>query len=48
MGIGDVERALFDEGDDEWVEQMLEDDELSSVEAGFMKGYREAERELFE
>lgn len=48
MEAGDFKTAFFDEEDDEWVEQLLEDDELSEWEAGFMKGYREAEREGFE
>lgn len=43
-----METTDFDEEDDEWVEQLLEDDELSEREAGFMKGYREAENEGFE
>ncbi len=34
--------------EEELVEQMLEDDEIDSGEAGFMKGYREAESEEFE
>ena len=48
MGTNDFEVANFDEEDDDWVEQLLEDDELSEWEAGFMKGYREAENEGFE
>lgn len=48
METGDFKTAFFDEEDDEWVEQMLEDDELSEWEAGFMKGYREAGNEGFD
>ena len=48
MDTSDFGAANPEEGDDDWVEQMLEDDEVSDVEAGFMKGYREAENEGFE
>lgn len=48
METTDFEAARSDDDDDEWVEQLLEDDELSEWEAGFMKGYREAENEGFE
>ena len=48
MEASDFDATHFDEGDDEWVEQMLEDDELTEWEAGFMKGYREAGEEGFE
>jgi len=34
--------------DDNWYEQLLEDDEISSVEAAFIEGYREAEEEGFD
>lgn len=40
--------AGYLEEDEEWVEQLLEDDELSEWEAGFINGYRQAEREGFE
>lgn len=44
-----MHQETYDEEEgDEWVEQLLEDDELSEWEAGFMKGYREAEGEGFE
>ena len=43
-----MHQETYDEEGDEWVEQLLEDDELSEREAGFMKGYREAENEGFE
>ena len=48
METSDFDMAHFDEDDEEWVEQLLEDDELSEWEAGFMKGYREAGNEGFE
>ena len=38
----------YDEEDNEWVEDLLEDDELRSSEAAFMLGYEEAEEEGFE
>ena len=37
-----------DDEDNEWVEDLLEDDELSSSEAAFMLGYEKAEEESFE
>lgn len=48
METSDFEAAYFEEDGEEWVEQLLEDDELSEWEAGFMTGYREAEKEGFE
>lgn len=48
MKSNNFEPAYFEEDGEEWVEQMLEDDELSEWEAGFMKGYREAGNEGFE
>ena len=36
-----------DTENDEWVHQLLEDDELSEGEAGFMSGYNAAEEEGF-
>ena len=48
MEASNFEAVYFDEEDDEWVEQLLEDDELSEWEAGFIKGYKEAENEGFE
>ncbi len=35
------------EGEECWLEQLVEDDEIDTEEAAFMKGYREAEEEGF-
>lgn len=42
-----MHQELYEEEEDEWVEQLLEDDEVSDWEAGFMRGCREAEEEDF-
>ncbi len=36
-----------EEYSDEWLEELLDDDEVSSSEAGFMLGYKKAEEEGF-
>ncbi len=40
-------RWNYVEDDDEWFEELLEDDEVSSSEAAFMRGYEKAEEEGF-
>ena len=48
MEMSNYETAYSEDESDKWVEQLLEDDELSEWEAGFLKGYSEAENEGFE
>ena len=38
----------FNEEDDGWLEAMLDDDELTGGEAGFLAGYRQTEQAGFE
>ena len=41
------EEYYEDTEDDEWVHQLLEDDELTEEEAGFISGYNASEEEGF-
>ena len=42
-----MELYIYEEDSDEWVEELLEDDEVRDWEAGFIKGYKEAQDEGF-
>ncbi len=42
-----MEHNEDEEYSDEWLEKLLDDDEMSSGEAGFMLGYTKAEEEGF-
>ena len=43
----DFEVDIFNDEDDDWLEELLEDDELDEREAGFMTGYWEDEKAGF-